>query len=383
MFFTTLSFIGLLTYVREREQQKPFPFASSLLFAAASLTRPDGVLFGCVAGSFLLADVVKGRRKLSALLVWSTPLTLVVATHLLWSHRYYGYWLPNTFYAKVNGLWWKQAIEYFSLFHHDYGIGWFLPLILVPLFLGNGFVHWIFFVTLIVYLGFIGCIGGDRFEFRFLVHVFPYGYWLILEGLLLLSELPLGNQVNPKAGPCLAWVIVLLWVATTHGASSKPVVGSIRHGISDIVGIGEYASRRALEGKTLRRLIDKGLLPRDVKLAVTGAGAVPYYTMWPTMDVLGLNDVVVAHTPIKKHGVIAHEKVAPTAAIRARGIELFDAADHIVWNNPGRHEHCANDAGCWKSLSAGGVWLNFVTFLGDEEFQRRFVSPRVVIGEIR
>jgi hypothetical protein len=34
-------------------------------------------------------------------------------------------------------------------------------------------------------------------------------------------------------------------------------------------------------------------LPADLRVAVSGAGALPYYTMWPTLDVYGLNDATM------------------------------------------------------------------------------------------
>ena len=116
----------------------------------------------------------------------------------------------------------------------------------------------------------------------------------------------------------------------TYAGSRRPEAVFLRHGVTSIQGVSHYAMRRAGEGKFLRSLIDRGMLPRDLVLGVTGAGAVPYYTDWPTVDALGLNDAEIARLPLEERGVIAHEREAPYEYLVRRRVVVFDVLNQIV-----------------------------------------------------
>ncbi len=81
---------------------------SGAAFAAAILTRPEGILiFGAswsarLMRSFADADGAPNRR---GLFLDAAVVALVVVCHLLFRHLAYdGEWLPNTFYAKLGGF---------------------------------------------------------------------------------------------------------------------------------------------------------------------------------------------------------------------------------------------------------------------------------------
>jgi len=131
MLFALLVVSANLRFVLEREDEARSPMASIALFTLATLTRPEGGLFTCVAGVFFLVDVLRGRRRFATLCLWCLPWFAVIGTHFLWRHAYYGYWLPNTFYAKVNGIWLAQGRNYFTILNDDYKIFYFLPLALL------------------------------------------------------------------------------------------------------------------------------------------------------------------------------------------------------------------------------------------------------------
>jgi len=65
-------------------------------------------------------------------------------------------------------------------------------------------------------------------------------------------------------------------------------------------------------------------------VCVGGAGAVPYYTMWPTLDYRGLNDEVIAHTPVERRGLIGHEHHASRNYMLERGVVVFDVMNRLV-----------------------------------------------------
>lgn len=176
---------------------------SALSATALALTRPDGLLF-CAATfvCIIFATQKCSDRKIArkALLYGILPFLIVIA-HLLWRIKFYGEWLPNTYYAKVTGAWPQSGWRYFLSFVIEYSL-WF-PLIFIccafircvminrsslrcktvqenPLLrfrkivefsnpssiivIGTIVLHWGYYTLL---------IGGDHFEYRVYSHLIP------------------------------------------------------------------------------------------------------------------------------------------------------------------------------------------------------------------
>src|SRR6266571_4532481 len=311
MLFTLLVFAASAVFVRERETGSPLPILSSILFALATLTRPEGALFAGIAGLFFLGELLVRRRSVRSALIWAFPYVDVVAAHVVWRYTYYGAWLPNTFYAKVAGAWWEQGLRYLRLFAEDYRIVWFLPLAFLPLLRRERFAPALYLFMLGGYLAYLAFIGGDRFEYRFLVVVMPFFYLLVGDGLRWIP----GPRLVRGA---LAGAAAVALLGTTYLAAQAPDPGREHSGVASLRDIKAYAERRAAEGRFLRGLIDDGSLPPDLVLCVGGAGAVPYYTDWPTVDRRGINDATIARLPLKEHGVVGHEHDAPYEYLRDR-----------------------------------------------------------------
>ncbi|UCC21999.1 MAG: hypothetical protein JSW23_09360 [Planctomycetota bacterium] len=71
-----------------------------LWFAPALLVRPDVLPIMLFVLSFLCISVRQGRARLVAGLL---AVALVLSIHFLWRYRFYGEWLPNTYYLKATG----------------------------------------------------------------------------------------------------------------------------------------------------------------------------------------------------------------------------------------------------------------------------------------
>lgn len=222
--FALLVLGGYTLLARERSRGSSQVW-SALVLALATLTRPEGALFFGLAAAFRLADVVAGRLPARRFAAWCATYLLLVGAHLLWRRGYYGFWLPNTFYAKVPGLLWQRGFEYLTLFHRDFQALWLLPFCLALAAVRRGFTELLFAAALLAYGVYIAAIGGDRFEFRMLVPVLPLFYWLAVEAVLALAgsrrELWLANVVR----------LVLcggLLVLTHRGSSSSEAQGGAR-----------------------------------------------------------------------------------------------------------------------------------------------------------
>ncbi len=381
-FFSFLALAAVVVYLRERDVGARAPVASSILLAAATLTRPEGGIFTWVVGASFAYDVLRRRRDLATLVIWTLPWLATVGGHLLWRRAYYGFWLPNTYHAKVNGLWLEQSAKYFSLFAEDYRILWFVPLLLVAVVARRDAVSWLFSGLLLTYLAYVAAIGGDRFEFRFLVVVLPYGYWLLGSGIHAVATVPVSRPWQragaSAAGALLAFALAL----TTHLGSTRPQADRTRKGVESVQGTAKYAARRSREGRALRRLIDDGVLPQDLLFCTAGVGAVPYYTGWPTIDFVGLNDVRISRQRLRQRGMIAHEHRARPRYLEERGVEVYDFLGGMLRSGEevrrrrddfARVVHSSRDYGRPRALALGDDrFLIFRTFVSDQRLREIF-----------
>ena len=92
---------GYYFLVVKPPQSWPALLAFGGLLLALPLTRPEGLV---VAGVGLGCFAVEQRRRLPRrrLLVPALVLGLGVAAYYVWRVRYFGYWAPNSYYAKTS-----------------------------------------------------------------------------------------------------------------------------------------------------------------------------------------------------------------------------------------------------------------------------------------
>ena len=374
MFFTWLVLAAQVRLIREVEEDARPVWGSSLLFAAATLTRPEGGLFTFAAGLLLLGFVQRGRLPFTQLVRWCAPWFAIVGAHFVWRFFYYGAWLPNTFHAKVNGFWPSQGWRYFATFQEDYQLAFFLPLIGLALWKKAGFAHALLALSSLVYAAYLLSIGGGRFEFRFLVVILPAVYWLVAEGIDCIRR---AERLPAALRPTAVAALALALLATTHHGSTRPEATLDRHHIESVQRTKQYADHRARQGKTLRGYIDAGLLPADLQFSAGGAGALPYYTRWPTLDFRGLNDPLIARTPLAQRGVIAHEHNATPAYLRERGVVVYDSMNQLIFHDDplqyrGKSTLRADHKWKLRAVRVGDDVMVFSSLVPEREFRRVF-----------
>ncbi|MCL4234552.1 MAG: hypothetical protein KJ042_08540 [Deltaproteobacteria bacterium] len=105
---------SLALFARERGNQRAWPISGFVFFFLA-LTRPEGMVFGAMAGLFVVVTEVLPRLRVTRRHVVFAALFLApLAIYQLWRWRYFAWPLPNTFYGKVAdeavaGLWTTQS----------------------------------------------------------------------------------------------------------------------------------------------------------------------------------------------------------------------------------------------------------------------------------
>ncbi|MBN2798228.1 MAG: hypothetical protein JXX28_03710 [Deltaproteobacteria bacterium] len=103
LFNLALTAGGLLTLLEIRSARAPW---SAVAWATLALTRPEGALYGAVAGLLGAAWILR-LRGLRATVRWSAGWGAIVLipglSYLAFRLQYFGWLQPNTYYAKISG----------------------------------------------------------------------------------------------------------------------------------------------------------------------------------------------------------------------------------------------------------------------------------------
>jgi hypothetical protein len=346
---------------------------SALLMGLAAITRPEGyLLFGVI----LLADLLQrasatrrpGRQTLLAPLFFAVP----VVPHLAFRLLTYGQWLPHTFHAKTGG-----GLDQVMRGMQYVASGWLrvLPWVLLaalavalllfrrpPASAPRRALLLTFAVWLAASLG-VAIEGGDfKPTFRFLVWSLPLLAVLAGAGAGLLWE----ALSRRRAGMATAIVMVLM-----AGSMAWAAVGSQT--------ARRFARLRQADLQVLRQAahwFDQNLAP-DALIATGPAGAIPYYTDRPTLDMWGINDAAIGNRvmPAMGSGRAGHEKGDGASVLaRAPQIILFTEArftptplpemiveqsylyvsERELLDLPGFHDRYQ-----WRSVPLASTTLNF------------------------
>ncbi len=109
--FGLLITMAVLRFITEEREDSRAPI-SGVLFGLACMTRPEAA---AVLALSMLASAGKLRQRFRWLAITSVVFAGIVIPHTLFRLYYYGYPLPNTFYAKVDvdAKSWKAGFDYF------------------------------------------------------------------------------------------------------------------------------------------------------------------------------------------------------------------------------------------------------------------------------
>ncbi len=249
----------------------------SVSLALSFLARPEGVM---VTVAVVLHLLMRGRWRPALWCLLGVGLT--AAPYLIWRYAYYGYLLPNTYYAKVSGpltarmLYAAAQLKDIAL---DAGL---LPHLLVIaftvilLFRRPGSSFWSTTKQIPFEAGMAACllgfwtyVGGDHLGERFLLLLYALGcaVWLTV--------------VFPRVPRSVQGLLVALLCALQMAplaADARFDYGREKYDLW--VRLGEYLKKEDQTGRTL---------------AIDAAGKVPFLSGLKTIDMLGLNDQYLAH----------------------------------------------------------------------------------------
>ena len=385
---------------------------ASLSLAAAALTRPEGLLVAaCCIGWFVAHRWFTARRlDWRGTLALAGPFVVLIGGHFLARYRYYGEWLPNTYYAKHVGPWYESGFRYLTAAAIETGLYLLIPLALVAL---RG--RWrerrdgIYALVLLLvgtHLAYLFEVGGDHFEYRPLDYYWPLLAVPAAEGLARLGGALSGwlkhrthrlRWVGPRTLAVALFAPVLFYAGAIQGvllfegmdlpgsqdsqgqrieldhenpawllaAPGMPVLVGVhyyvRHdSIWHAVGL-RYRGHGGFADLHIRRFqpyqaVAHEVIPSDAVAAFSALGAVSYFVPNLTViDVNGLTDSVVARNPViptVTKRKIAHDREPPPGYLRRRGLNFF-----LLPVQPSEAEALA--AGNYALNIGDGIWMSF------------------------
>jgi hypothetical protein len=334
--FTFLVTMAVWWHVRTEARSSLTP----VLLALAAMTRPEAWLLSAL---FCLDALrLRGRRGLGYVALFA----LLFGAFFAWRAWYYGYLLPNTFYAKVGWsseqVW--RGLRYLKPFLRDWG-GVLLPGAALALLVfareneratpgeergvaaSSGMLRRLSaaFVFLGAYVAYVVAVGGDAFTF--------YRFWVpVVPSLLALTWAAAvrgaGGPGRTRLATAAAAVLAAWWMGSAALANLR-------------------AERWIVPGSRAVHAANKamGLCIRDhtapgESIAAAGIGAIRYYSDRPVIDMLGLTDLHIAReTRVPMGGGWAgHEKYDSRYVLSRRPVYICVPEEADSWVVPAAHD---------------------------------------------
>jgi arabinofuranosyltransferase len=296
------AFFALFTVWAWRSALKRQTILAAVAGLLLILTRPEGpaLAFLFAAWSLLPSDALSTGYYGSNRKRWLGPVLLLVGTvaFFLWRHSYFGWWLPNTYYAKT-GDWagqFKTGLPYGLNFLKWYGAGVLAVAVVAVLRGGMALIirrdMLLTLATVVIWSLYVTMIGGDMLGmFRFFVPVLPLLLtWLtaLLSGTSWLSR--------PRGALVATVILALLLLPASFKGKERRLV-SIHMTEANLGGW-------FLAGDALAKIF-----PANTTIALGPAGYIPYITGFKTYDYYGLVVPEISHRDISfEHGYAGHEK---------------------------------------------------------------------------
>jgi len=254
--------------------------SAGFLFGIAYATRPDAVVFlSTTLGLALVRDGLPTRRSIRNVAMAGGAVAVVALPLTAWRLLSFGTLFANTYYAKVQNVplharLWLGVKYVFGVVSLPPFMFAFLP----PLWIGTSShrladkAQPMLCLNIVVYLLSVTVAGGDHMlAARFLVPVIPLG------AVVMATMLSRAGLVRRYALPLVACCSAqaLIPYLNPHSLDPAALVGTI---------VGQYIARAWPDGSLI---------------ALNTAGSVPYIADNKRyIDMLGLNDVTIAHRKI-------------------------------------------------------------------------------------
>lgn len=309
----------LFAYINIRFLREKKRNLSVILFITGFLigiTRPEGNLYVLVA-SLSTFFFLNRQEKIFYIKNFILFYVLPGLGYFSWRWWYYGNFLPLPFYIKIAG-----RRSYFAGLKEVLGFLNYFSFTLVFLLLGT-VMSWkktipVFTAISSMIFFFIYPRHIMGLEWRFLNPVCALMIVFIMIGLGYIYEKISAYIVSKN----VRLILIVLVIAVTCYRFLLPLPMSLKYARGYSRGL-KMAHIKL--GKVLNKLSDKNF---SKVVAVGDAGAVPYFSMWKTIDTYGLNDVYIAMTGNHNPDYIFRKKPDIVVLI---SFSSTDFIPHLKW----------------------------------------------------
>jgi arabinofuranosyltransferase len=407
-FFTILAVFFIS---RDPEEHPTTLLWASLSGVLLTMSRSDGMITMAalaVAGvAFYWRRIVRERSWRTYVLLPALPVLLLWLPFNLWRVVYYGSFFPNTYYTKVAYLpFYARGWDYLTTHLATFGLTAYLPLAVIGALVAPSHPasRYVLSAFMVAACGafYVVRLGGDFMEWRFLTPLAGVLYPAIVAGAALNLEAVVvwpQRLLRPRRGafvyrPVTAvpdWVRTCGWLggvavalSLAHvTAAARPDDGaSIMDGQETIGLLRRYGDPDHFDWPTVGKLFD-AVLPKDVRIATTSAGIIPFFCDRPCLDLHGLTDPEIAHLPVdpQNRGRMGHEHwLEDLDKIRARGVDVL-----LYWADPREYPKALvtppeNGRETVSVRLANGRYVDFL-IMNPEKFDHRAMEndPRLVL----
>ncbi len=320
--FTCLATLAWTQFVLERNAGgKPW---SAIAFAAAACTRPEGVLYFAVTAVLGAIHVVRRRGDSDRMFLrWIALFVGFFLPYFAWRWWYYGWPLPNTYYAKSGATGaWRLGLQATGDWIADHALPCAAAVILlfvrtVATRQDNGLVA-LLLAWIAVTIASVIRAGGDFMDLhRFFVPVLPCLALLAALGLHRIASTWRTRRLSPRLGFALAALAAGALVSHAILIDRGTLAIKSTRGVESIGLLRQYAAQWSTIGRWLA-----ANAPPNTSLATTAAGAIPYHSRLRTLDMLGLNDAWVAHHAPPRGQEAGHVRFAPWTYVASQNIDI-------------------------------------------------------------
>ena len=320
-------FAGLAQLCRHQTSDTP-PRARALLvagapFALACWTRPDSPLWALTAGvgvglGWLGHSRGAVRQAVNCALLFGAPAMVAASLQTAFRFVYYGDLVPNTAHVKAELA--LSSLEPGAAFVVDALTS--MPALTVAATIGalaamtsrrSRSTALPPLLAVLAWLAYLCVIGGDHFPGLRLLHG-------ALAPLALLAGLGLARL--PRA---------------TGWAAAAALAGAGLAGADAFLARANERSQEARaevwewHGKALGDVLGRAFADQQARLAVDAAGALPYYSKLPCLDMLGLCDRTIATTPFPAWiETVRPEIPRPPGHMRGNGAYVMDRQPDLM-----------------------------------------------------
>jgi len=305
-----------------------------ILLAVSTLFRMDIAVPYIIILGFLFIVQPQYRKQH---LTWGLGLlVLFLGGQTLARYLYYGDFLPNTYYLKIQGF--PISLRVFrglyALFHMIYYSNW--AIFLLPLTLFFFHRNWRVVLLLLIFVGQIAYsvyVGGDAWEHRvganrYISMAMPLYFvglaWVLdeIRRKMLSAWESAGNTSSLSLGSRAVYAVLFVCILFSFNA----LFGDWRS-----IERWQLARRsnfvQGNEQNLKAALMLKNTTTPDASIAVVGAGTIPYFLPDRlAIDIMGKTDPVVAHGPVRSPAGI------PAVYFLQTGNDNMMRPGHMKWN---------------------------------------------------